>query len=228
MGTADRHGADTLAADFALDGPGRGAVRRVDDGRLLRGRRTRARLREAARTLILEVGFDRATLRGIAERAGMGASSIYRHLRSKEELLIWELADLQGEAWKRFRADDDRSAPTRVRVARFLRGTARALGSQSGLHRDRVARSDPSARARGARLPTPHRPQHRLAGRDSAERSQERRPRSRRRSPVRRECAVPRRNERANLLANGLLTEAGCRSAIDASVDLLFRGIGKR
>ena len=33
----------------------------------------------------------------------MGASSIYRHVRSKEELLIQELADLQEEAWTRFR-----------------------------------------------------------------------------------------------------------------------------
>ena len=28
--------------------------------------------------------------------------------------------------------------------------------------------------------------------------------------------------------ANGLLSEAGCRSAIEASIDLLFSGIGSR
>ena len=90
----------------------RGALR-PDDGRLLRGRRSRRRIREAARALFRERGFDGTTLRAIAARAGMGASSIYRHVQTKEELLVQELADLQEEAWTRFRLRDDRSAPTR-------------------------------------------------------------------------------------------------------------------
>ena len=93
---------------------------RPDDGRLERGRRSRARIQQAARELFREVGFDRSTLRSIAARAGMGASSIYRHVQSKEELLIDELAQLQQEAWRRFRADDDRTLPTRERVQNFL------------------------------------------------------------------------------------------------------------
>jgi len=93
---------------------------RADDGRLVRGRRSRARIRQAARELFAERGFDGATLRLIAERAGMGASSIYRHVRSKEELLVAELADLQEEAWTRFRSQDDRTAATRDRIGRFL------------------------------------------------------------------------------------------------------------
>jgi AcrR family transcriptional regulator len=93
---------------------------RPDDGRLKRGRRSRARIRAAARALFEERGFDNATLRAIAERAGMGASSIYRHVRSKEELLIDELAVLQDEAWRRFREGDDRRAPTAERVGAFL------------------------------------------------------------------------------------------------------------
>lgn len=97
-----------------------GAGLRPDDGRLERGRRSRARILQAARELFREVGFDRATLRSIAARAGMGASSIYRHVQSKEELLIDELTVLQREAWRRFRADDDRALPTRERVQRFL------------------------------------------------------------------------------------------------------------
>ena len=93
---------------------------RPDDGRLVRGRRSRARIRQAARELFREHGFDGATLRAIAQRAGMGASSIYRHVRSKEELLVAELADLQEEAWTRFRSEDDRTAATRDRIGRFL------------------------------------------------------------------------------------------------------------
>ncbi len=93
---------------------------RPDDGRLARGRRSRARIREAARALFRERGFDGATLRAIAARAGMGASSIYRHVQSKEELLIEELSDQQEEAWTRFRRGDDRARPTRERVHAFL------------------------------------------------------------------------------------------------------------
>lgn len=93
---------------------------RPDDGRLARGRRSRARIREAARSLFKEHGFDGATLRAIAERAGMGASSIYRHVQSKEELLIEELSDMQEEAWTRFRAVDDRNRPTADRLREFL------------------------------------------------------------------------------------------------------------
>ncbi len=93
---------------------------REDDGRLVRGRKSRARIREAALSLFREKGFDGATLRAIAARAGMGASSIYRHVRSKEELLIEELADLQEDAWAQFRKDDDRSLSTRARVGLFL------------------------------------------------------------------------------------------------------------
>ena len=93
---------------------------RPDDGRLVRGRRSRERIREAARSLFLERGFDGATLRAIAERAGMGASSIYRHVQSKEELLIEELSDMQEEAWTRFRAVDDRNRPTADRLGDFF------------------------------------------------------------------------------------------------------------
>ena len=93
---------------------------RDDDGRLVRGRKSRARIREAALELFREKGFDGATLRAIAARAGMGASSIYRHVQSKEELLIEELADLQEDAWTQFRTTDKREHSTRQRVAHFL------------------------------------------------------------------------------------------------------------
>ncbi|MFT5696185.1 MAG: AcrR family transcriptional regulator [Myxococcota bacterium] len=93
---------------------------RQDDGRLVRGRKSRARIREAALSLFREKGFDGATLRAIAARAGMGASSIYRHVTSKEELLIEELADLQEDAWAQFRNADERDRSTRERVTNFL------------------------------------------------------------------------------------------------------------
>jgi len=109
---------------MSAPGPARGAAAsklRSDDGRLVRGRRSRERIQRAARELFRERGFDGATLRAIAERADMGASSIYRHVRSKEELLVGELTSLQERAWTRFRAQDDRRAATRERIAHFLK-----------------------------------------------------------------------------------------------------------
>jgi AcrR family transcriptional regulator len=122
IGATSAGGAATGGAPSPASGPARSATRRLrsDDGRLARGRRSRARIREAARALFLERGFDGATLRAIAERAGMGASSIYRHVQSKEELLVDELAEMQEEAWTRFRARDDRDRPTVERVREFL------------------------------------------------------------------------------------------------------------
>jgi AcrR family transcriptional regulator len=102
---------------------------RPDDGRLVRGRKSRERIQQAARELFREHGFDGATLRAIAERAGMGASSIYRHVRTKEELLVYELTVLQDRAWKYFRQRDDRKRPTPERVAHFLEIQHRLLAN---------------------------------------------------------------------------------------------------
>jgi AcrR family transcriptional regulator len=93
---------------------------RDDDGRLIRGRRSRAKIREAAMRLFRERGFDGATLRAIAAEAGMGASSIYRHVQSKEELLIDELAALQEEAWQTFRRQGTQQQSTQARISHFL------------------------------------------------------------------------------------------------------------
>ncbi|MFO6452569.1 MULTISPECIES: TetR/AcrR family transcriptional regulator [unclassified Aeromicrobium] len=53
-----------------------------------RGDRTRARLLDAARAEFAQHGFGGASTRGIAERAGISASALYAHHRSKEELLF--------------------------------------------------------------------------------------------------------------------------------------------
>ena len=103
------------------------------DGRILRGSRSRARIRAAARELFHERGFDGATLRAIAERAGLGASTIYRHVGSKQELLVLEIADLQEEAWAHFRTNDDRRASTRSRVLRFFQSQHDLLASNADL-----------------------------------------------------------------------------------------------
>ena len=199
---------------------------RPDDGRLLRGRRSRRKIRDAARSLFHERGFDGTTLRAIADRAGMGASSIYRHVQSKEELLVLELADLQEEAWTRFRRQDDAAAPTRQRVHTFFQTQHELLAADPDLTVIALrATSFPAARVSRRVLVLHDRTIGLLA---------EILQRGRLRSDLARDADVL---AAARALfhiatgariswANGLVSEAGCRAAIQASVDLLFEGLG--
>jgi AcrR family transcriptional regulator len=50
--------------------------------------RTRAKLLEAARSLIREKGYEHTTLEEIAERAGMTTGAIYGNFRNRDELFI--------------------------------------------------------------------------------------------------------------------------------------------
>lgn len=58
---------------------------------------TRSRLLEAAATVFAERGYERATIAGIAEEAGLSSGAIYAHYRSKAELLV-ETIRAHGEA----------------------------------------------------------------------------------------------------------------------------------
>lgn len=49
---------------------------------------TRERIVEAARNLFAEKGFDRTTTAEIARKAGISEGTIYRHFKSKKELLM--------------------------------------------------------------------------------------------------------------------------------------------
>ncbi len=50
--------------------------------------RTRAKLLEAARSLIREKGYENTTLEEIAERAGMTTGAIYGNFKNRDELFI--------------------------------------------------------------------------------------------------------------------------------------------
>ena len=205
---------------------GRGISPGPEDGRLRRGQRSRVRVREAARSLFLERGFDATTLRAIAGRAGMGASSIYRHVQSKHELLMLDLADLQEEAWLEFRRNDDPKESTRERVRRFFRCQHELLARTPDLTviairattypEERVARRVLALNDRSigllAEILQGGRAKAKLGrGVDVLVAAQ-----------VLFHCASGARLS----WANGLLTEAGCRTAIDASVGLVFHGLG--
>lgn len=56
------------------------------DGRELRGERTRGAILQAARRVIMARGYTAASMREIAEEAGITAAAIYNHFASKEAL----------------------------------------------------------------------------------------------------------------------------------------------
>ena len=200
---------------------------RSEDGRRLRGARSRARIREAARALFEERGFDAATLRAIAARAGMGASSIYRHVRSKHELLVLELADLQEEAWLDFRRHDNRTTPTRERVQKFFQSQHALLARHPDLTVIAIrATTYPDSRVSARVLALNDRTIGLLAEILQGGRSQgDLDPRFDVLAAARAlfHGAIGARIS----WANGLLSESACRTAIEGMVDLLFRGLGR-
>ncbi len=198
---------------------------RPDDGRLVRGRASRERIREAALSLFREHGFDRATLRAIGSRAGMGASSIYRHVRSKEELLIEDLAARQEAAWTAFRTGDDRRQPCRERMLRFLGVQHALLAEEPDLttialrattHPERrVARRVLALSDRTIGLLT----EILLSGRVRGEIARDV-------DVVAAARAMLHLMQGARISwANGLLGADDCARAIETSVELLFRGL---
>jgi AcrR family transcriptional regulator len=200
---------------------------RPDDGRLARGRRSRARIRAAARELFRESGFDGATLRAIGARAGMGASSIYRHVQSKHELLILELTDTQEEAWTRFREQDDRHAPTRERIASFFAVQHEMLARDLDLTVIALrATTYPEARVSRRVLMLNDRTVGLLTEILQAGRKHDLAADLDVLAAAR---AIFHIASGVRLSwANGLVSEQACRSAIDASIALLFRGLEPR
>jgi AcrR family transcriptional regulator len=209
----------------AAAGSKRRKTLRPDDGRLARGRRSRARIRQAARDLFREVGFDAATLRAIGSRAGMGASSIYRHVRSKHELLILELSDLQEEAWTRFRQQDDRAIGSRERIRRFLAAQHELLAADPDLTVIALrATTYPEAGVARRVLLLNDRSVGLLAEILQGGRDRDLAP-DIDVLPAARAIFHVASGVRISW-ANGLVSEASCREAIDASVEMLFRGLG--
>jgi AcrR family transcriptional regulator len=201
---------------------------RTDDGRLLRGKRSRERIRRAARQLFREKGFDAATLRAIAARAGMGASSVYRHVQSKHELLILDLADLQEEAWLHFRRNDDRTRDCGERIRSFFRHQHALLAEDPDLTVISIrATTYPEARVARRVLALNDRTIGLLA--EILLQGRMRRDLGHHVDVLAAARALFHITTGARISwANGLLTEQGCRDAIDASVELLFFGMNPR
>jgi AcrR family transcriptional regulator len=201
---------------------------RDDDGRLVRGRKSRERIRRAAMALFREKGFDGATLREIAKRAEMGASSIYRHVQSKEELLIDELEAIQETAWQRFREEDERDRPTRERVHHFLGVQHELLVEDRDLTMIALrATTRPEARVARRSLVLNDRTIGLLA--EILQMGRKRRDLVRDLNVLEAASALFHITQGARIpWANGLVSAKLCQRSILAGVDLLFRGIAPK
>ncbi len=79
------------------------------EGRVARRqRRNREALIDAARTIMTDKGVDAATMLEIAQRADVGAGTVYNYFKSKDDLAIAVLETLMHELALRIQAVTDR------------------------------------------------------------------------------------------------------------------------
>jgi len=100
------------------DGGRRGASRApVPPPRTERGRRTRARILEAAEEVFHRDGFHRASIVDITRGAGVGQGTFYLYFPSKEALFV-ELVRQMGHEMRRRLHQVTSKAPTRAQAER--------------------------------------------------------------------------------------------------------------
>jgi AcrR family transcriptional regulator len=82
-------------------------------------REVRSDVVQAAVEVFREKGYERATVREIADRAGLGTSSLYFHVRSKEELALAAVAPVieAGATWLEELASSDVAPEEKLRAA---------------------------------------------------------------------------------------------------------------
>ena len=116
-------------------------------------RDARQRILEATAELVTAGGLDAATPAAIAERAGAGKMSLYRHFSGKDELVAEALAE-RDPAYRALLLGGPTPLPARDRLlAVFDRAAAVADRRRCAVHVSR--RSSASAVAAGSdRLPT--------------------------------------------------------------------------
>jgi AcrR family transcriptional regulator len=83
------------------------------------GRPVRADVVEAAIAVFREKGYERATVREIADRAGLGTSTLYFHVKSKEELYLAAVRPVleQGTEWMEALVTSDLPPLEKIRAA---------------------------------------------------------------------------------------------------------------
>jgi len=117
------------------------------------GRDTRSRLRELALQLFAEQGYEKTSLREIAERLGVTKAALYYYFKSKEDIVRSLIEDYVAEldeliAWA---SAQPRTAATRAEIVRrYLHIVAGGTGVFRMLHQNQAAVSSlATAKERG-------------------------------------------------------------------------------
>src|SRR5580704_7877449 len=106
------------------------------------GRDTRSRLRELALELFAEQGYEKTSLREIAERLGVTKAALYYYFKSKEDIVRSLVEDYVAElddliAWAQVQP---RSAATRAEIVRrYLHIVANGAEVFRMLHQNQAA-----------------------------------------------------------------------------------------
>jgi AcrR family transcriptional regulator len=113
-----------------------------------RGRDTRSRLRELALELFAEQGYEKTSLREIAERLGVTKAALYYYFKSKEDIVRSLVEDYMADideliAWGN---EQPRSADTRAAIVRrYLEIVANGTAVFRLLHQNQAAVSSLAA-----------------------------------------------------------------------------------
>jgi len=89
-----------MVTNKAADNSGKKKNQQTEDRRI---RRTKKLLKKALMELILEKGFEDVRVQDVIDRADVGRTSFYTYFKSKEDLLLQNLDDLEDM----FEAGDD-------------------------------------------------------------------------------------------------------------------------
>jgi len=148
-------GASITGAGFDRSGNDEASIHMasIDEHRHDRGRDTRSRLRELALQLFAEQGYEKTSLREIAERLGVTKAALYYYFKSKEDIVRSLVEDYVAEvdeliAWGK---QQPRSAATRAEIVRrYLDIIANGTAVFRLLHQNQAAVSSlASAKERG-------------------------------------------------------------------------------
>lgn len=109
---------------------------------------TAQRLREAAFELFDRHGYDATTVDEIADLAGVGRSTFFRHFRSKEDVIFPDHSDLLAHVRARLATADPAETPTAVSEAARIVLRRYLEEGELARSRYRLTRTVPPLRAR--------------------------------------------------------------------------------
>jgi AcrR family transcriptional regulator len=93
----------------------------------------RERVLRTAAELFYERGFHAVGVDLIIERAGVAKTTLYRHFRSKDDLIVAYLEDANTRFWTWFDAAVDRDRPPREQLVGLFEGVAKLTSSPACL-----------------------------------------------------------------------------------------------